>query len=148
MLLTSLQSRLPVPQEFIKSCCDFLFLLLLLHFLPPLPSQKPPGKQSSHFFFSTFYNCSTSSNIFFCVCVSLCMLPVSSLIFIVCWEGMGFSIYWHIYLMCFAAQGVIKQCLSPFKQRKLHLTTNFPCHPSTSFLTWLVHKTICSCTDA
>lgn len=69
MLLSSLQSHLPVPQELIKPCYDFLLLLLQLHFPP-----RPPTKnlwEGSHQTLPelAFYNCSTSSNIFFCVCI-------------------------------------------------------------------------------
>lgn len=147
MMLISLQPRLPVPTEFIKPCCDFLLLLLLLHLPPPSPRQKTSGKPAISLFQGWLFITALLPFIFAPVCLPACAPPVSSLIFTVCWGGKCFSIYWHIYLMCFAAHGVIKQRLSPSKQCKLHLTPNFPCRPSTSSVTRSMHKAICNHTD-
>lgn len=144
----SLQPCLPVPTEYIQPCCDFLLLLLLLHLPPPSPRQKTSGKPAISLFQGWLFITALLPFIFAPVCVPARAPPVSSLIFTVCWGGKCFSIYWHIYLMCFAAHGVIKQRLSPSKQCKLHLTPNFPCRPSTSSVTRSVHKAICNRTDA
>lgn len=69
MLLSSLQSCLPVPQEFIKPCYDFLLLLLPLRFPPPSPTKNLWEGSHQTLPEFAFYNCSTSSYIFFCVCI-------------------------------------------------------------------------------
>lgn len=111
MLPTSLQSHLPVPQDFIKLFW-FSFAVAAVAFPSTFPPPKTSGKAAITLFQGLVFITALLPFIFCSLCASLRAPPVSSLIFTVCWGEKRFSIYWHIYLMCFAAHRVIKHCLS------------------------------------
>lgn len=111
MLPTSLQSHLPVPQDFIKLFW-FSFAVAAVAFPSTFPPPKTSGKAAITLFQGLLFITALLPFIFCSLCASLRAPPVSSLIFTVCWGEKRFSIYWHIYLMCFAAHRVIKHCLS------------------------------------
>lgn len=139
----------PLSPGVYKTLIWFSFVVAAVVFSSTFPPPKPLGRQPSNSSRVRFFITTLLPLIFSSVCASVCTPPVTSLIFTPFWGGKCSSIYWHIYFMCLAAHGVIKhKTFSPFKQYKLSLTPNFPCHPSTSLVTRSVHKTICSCTDA
>lgn len=111
MLPTSLQSHLPVPQDFIKLFW-FSFVVAAVAFSSTFPPPKTSGKAAITFFQGLLFITALLPFIFCSLCASLRVPPVPSLIFTVCWGEKCFSIYWHIYFMCFAAHRVIKHCLS------------------------------------